>query len=99
MIKSTLGAIAALSLLASPAAVLAQDSEDGEETILANRTFSKINYDKTEDRENVWLLDLSSGERVTIRLMPEWAPSHVERIKTYHIDPMLWESSGSSPWG
>ena len=82
MIKSTLGAIAALSLLASPAAVLAQDSEDGEDTILANRTFSKINYDKTEDRENVWLLDLSNGERVTIRLMPEWAPSHVERIKT-----------------
>ena len=32
--------------------------------------------------ENVLYLDLSNGGRVTIRLMPEWAPSHVERIKT-----------------
>ena len=27
-------------------------------------------------------LDLSSGGRVTIRLMPQWAPNHVERVKT-----------------
>jgi cyclophilin family peptidyl-prolyl cis-trans isomerase len=32
--------------------------------------------------ENVLYLDLSNGGRVGIRLMPEWAPSHVERIKT-----------------
>ncbi len=29
-----------------------------------------------------WYLDLSSGDRVAIRLMPDWAPDHVERIKT-----------------
>jgi cyclophilin family peptidyl-prolyl cis-trans isomerase len=31
--------------------------------------------------ENVLLLDLSNGGRVGIRLMPQWAPRHVERIK------------------
>ena len=35
-----------------------------------------------EDLENILLLDLSNGERVAIRLMPSWAPSHVERVKT-----------------
>jgi cyclophilin family peptidyl-prolyl cis-trans isomerase len=34
------------------------------------------------DPENTWLLDLSSGGRVTIRLRPDVAPKMVERIKT-----------------
>ena len=33
------------------------------------------------DPENTWLLDLSSGGRVTIRLRPDAAPKMVERIK------------------
>ena len=32
--------------------------------------------------ENVLYLDLSNGGRVAIRLMPQWAPAHVERIKS-----------------
>ncbi|WP_240330834.1 peptidylprolyl isomerase [Sphingorhabdus sp. Alg239-R122] len=32
--------------------------------------------------ENMLYLDLSTGGRVTIKLVPEWAPTHVERIKT-----------------
>jgi len=32
--------------------------------------------------ENVWVLDLSDGGRVTIQLRPDHAPGHVERIKT-----------------
>ncbi len=32
--------------------------------------------------ENMLRLDLSTGGSVTIRLQPEWAPNHVERIKT-----------------
>ncbi len=32
--------------------------------------------------ENTLLLDLSNGGRVSIRLVPQWAPAHVERIKT-----------------
>ncbi|MDF7777045.1 peptidylprolyl isomerase [Sphingomonas sp. AOB5] len=34
------------------------------------------------DPENTWILDLSSGGRVTIRLRPDVAPKMVERIKT-----------------
>jgi hypothetical protein len=41
-----------------------------------------VNFDPTQDLENILYLDLSNGGRVAIRLMPEWAPNHVERIKT-----------------
>jgi peptidylprolyl isomerase len=41
-----------------------------------------VNPDPAHDPENVLLLDLSNGGRVTIRLMPDWAPGHVARIKT-----------------
>ncbi|WP_052507962.1 peptidylprolyl isomerase [Sphingomonas hengshuiensis] len=34
------------------------------------------------DPENTWVLDLSTGGRVTIRLRPDVAPKMVERIKT-----------------
>ncbi|MGE5720978.1 MAG: peptidylprolyl isomerase [Sphingomonadales bacterium] len=34
------------------------------------------------DPENAWVLDLSTGGRVTIQLRPDVAPNHVERIKT-----------------
>ncbi|WP_066527729.1 MULTISPECIES: peptidylprolyl isomerase [Alphaproteobacteria] len=46
------------------------------------RTYAPINYDSAVDPENVWVLDLSNGQRVKIRLMADWAPGHVERIKT-----------------
>ncbi len=42
----------------------------------------RVNFDVEEDKENILLLDLSTGERVAIRLVPQWAPNHVERIKT-----------------
>jgi len=32
--------------------------------------------------ENTWVLDLSTGGRVTIQLRPDKAPNHVERVKT-----------------
>ncbi len=38
------------------------------------------------DLENILYLDLSNGTRVAIRLVPEWAPSHVARIKTLARD-------------
>lgn len=41
-----------------------------------------VNADPAQDPENVLVLDLSNGRRVLIRLMPQWAPNHVERIKT-----------------
>jgi len=41
-----------------------------------------INPDPAVEPENILVLDLSNGGRVLIRLMPQWAPGHVERIKT-----------------
>ena len=41
-----------------------------------------VNPDPAVAPENIVYLDLSNGGRVTLRLMPEWAPGHVERIKT-----------------
>ncbi|WP_350175705.1 peptidylprolyl isomerase [Erythrobacter sp.] len=61
-----------------------QEAEEEREDVTpaGPRLYEPINYDMKEDPENVWLLDLSNGERVAIRLMPDWAPNHVERIKT-----------------
>jgi peptidylprolyl isomerase len=81
----------ALSLVLAPGAALAQDDvagppDEGAETSAstppANALRIKIDYDQTSDLENLLLLDLSNGQRVPIRLMKEWAPNHVERIKT-----------------
>ena len=41
-----------------------------------------IDADPSHDPENVLVLDLSNGGRVDIRLKPQWAPAHIERIKT-----------------
>ncbi len=43
---------------------------------------AKVDADIAHDPDNVLLLDLSTGGRVAIRLMPQWAPHHVERLKT-----------------
>ena len=40
-----------------------------------------IDADPSHDPENVLVLDLSNGGRVDIRLKPQWAPAHVERVK------------------
>ena len=81
----------ALSLTLVPAAALAQDDDVGppDEGVDAAAAPApkaqmriKIDYDQTSDLDNLLYLDLSNGERVPIRLMPDWAPNHVERIKT-----------------
>ncbi|MFC3174342.1 peptidylprolyl isomerase [Novosphingobium bradum] len=41
-----------------------------------------VDIDPSHDPDDVLYLDLSNGGRVAIRLMPAWAPGHVERIKT-----------------
>ena len=69
------GALAAMAL--TPAA--AQDAPAAAE---APRTYAPVDFDIASDPENILLLDLSNGRRVAIRLMPDWAPNHVERIKT-----------------
>ena len=91
MKKLTLGVFATLAMLAAPSAGFAQetdrdmvDDEDREATAEAvdRRTYPPVNFDETVDRDDIWVLDLSNGERVQIRLMEEWAPQHVNRIKT-----------------
>jgi len=41
-----------------------------------------VDVDPSHVPEDVLWLDLSNGGRVAIRLMSQWAPNHVERIKT-----------------
>ena len=72
------GALAALALVSAPA--LAQDA--AAPAPAAPRTYAPLVYDIAADPENILLLDLSTGRRVAIRLMADWAPNHVERIKT-----------------
>lgn len=68
---------AALLLAASPAA-----AKDAPAPAQPAPLPTLVDMDPTHDAENVVYLDLSNGGRVTIRLMPQWAPNHVERIKT-----------------
>jgi len=90
-------AFAAFLLFATPYAVIAQqqpddtaaaatvaaDEKDGDAPVAKPAgSYQPINYDAAVDPENIWVLDLSNGQRIKIRLMAEWAPGHVERIKT-----------------
>jgi cyclophilin family peptidyl-prolyl cis-trans isomerase len=72
----SLGLAAVLATMTTPAP--AQD----EAAAAPQPMSAAVNPDPTHDPENVLLLDLSNGQRVTIRLMPSWAPNHVERVKT-----------------
>ena len=58
-----------------------KDEDEDDDTPAAPRVYAPINYDVTADPENIWVLDLSNGQRVKVRLQNDWAPSHVERIK------------------
>jgi peptidylprolyl isomerase len=58
------------------------DDEDEEAKPAAVKSYAAINYDTAADPDNIWVLDLSNGQRVKIRLQADWAPGHVERIKT-----------------
>ena len=96
MIRPFLTSAAALIAIATPSALYAQDAEPqteaeaeaaGDEAAEAEqpeerRFYPPIEYDPSVDPDDVWVLDLSNGERIKIRLMDEWAPDHVERIKT-----------------
>ncbi len=84
MFRTSISLAAFSALALTPAA--AQEAADGEQTAAQetaqNDVYAALNYNLNEDRENILLLDLSNGERVAIRLMPDWAPDHVTRVKT-----------------
>ena len=73
-----LALFSALLAAAAPAAVAAQDANAAPAPAIP----LSVDPDQSHDLENIWYLDLSNGKRVAIRLMPQWAPNHVERIKT-----------------
>jgi cyclophilin family peptidyl-prolyl cis-trans isomerase len=77
LVPTMMGAMMGLALAASPA--LAKKKEPVTAAPVALPT--AIDTDITHEPENVLLLDLSDGGRVAIRLMPQWAPTHVARIK------------------
>jgi len=78
--------IAAAALFASTGllapALAAKDKTPAPVTPAAPALPTAVDADQSHQPENVLILDLSNGGRVAIRLMPEWAPHHVERIKT-----------------
>lgn len=73
------GFLAALSLAAAPAMAKPKPAPVAPPAPQLN---PYIDTDPGHDPDNVLVLDLSNGGRVLIRLMPSWAPGHVERIKT-----------------
>ncbi|WP_232492288.1 peptidylprolyl isomerase [Novosphingobium kaempferiae] len=74
------------ALVAAPAFAKDKDKKDKDAAAEVTPTpaplSTVIDTDASHDPDNVLLLDLSDGGRVAIRLMPQWAPHHVERIKT-----------------
>ena len=68
-----------LSLSASP--VIAAQTQ-APQPVAAPALNPVVSTDVAVDPDNILVLDLSNGGRVLIRLMPQWAPNHVERIKT-----------------
>lgn len=79
MLKTFFSAAALAMLVATPS--FAQDEEAAPAPRPAS-AYAQIDYNLQDDRDNILMLDLSNGKRVAIRLMPDWAPHHVERIKT-----------------
>ncbi len=78
MIKRLIAAGALASLMLVPAMpAAAQDQAEAQ-----RRIYAPIDYDTAADLENILYLDLSNGQRVAVRLMEDWAPNHVARIKT-----------------
>jgi peptidylprolyl isomerase len=94
MIKFFASALALLLVLV-PAAAFAQDTagktEENPDAVKIDpkaiaaptaTTLPAVDFDQTHDLDNILYLDLSNGQRVAIRLVPQWAPQTVERIKT-----------------
>ena len=76
--RSLMALIAGVVMVASPAVAKSKAPIATPATTLP----TVVDTDPTHTPEDVLLLDLSNGGSVAIRLMPTWAPAHVERIKT-----------------
>jgi cyclophilin family peptidyl-prolyl cis-trans isomerase len=72
-------ALLGMSLLSAP---LAAQQKDAAPAAAPAPMSAYVDPDPAKDPENILVLDLSNGGRVMIRMMPAWAPGHVDRIKT-----------------
>jgi peptidylprolyl isomerase len=77
LVPTLMGMMMGLALNASPAFAKKKEPVTPAPTALS----TAVDADIAHEPENVLLLDLSDGGRVAIRLMPQWAPTHVARIK------------------
>jgi cyclophilin family peptidyl-prolyl cis-trans isomerase len=73
----TTSALAQEAAPAAPAVAAAVPAPAAAPVVLS----ALVDPDQTHEPQNILALDLSNGGRVLIRLMPAWAPGHVERIK------------------
>lgn len=78
--RSVIALAIGLSLLSTPA--LAKKKDKAPVTPPAPVISTFVDPNPAVDPGNVLALDLSNGGRVLIRMMPQWAPNHVERVKT-----------------
>jgi peptidylprolyl isomerase len=81
MFKKLAIAMLTLSLAMAPGAAMAKKKDKDVGLAKPTRVYAPVDFNVVNDPENVLLLDLSNGQRVAIRLMPDWAPNHVARIK------------------
>ncbi|WP_133365201.1 peptidylprolyl isomerase [Qipengyuania sediminis] len=87
MLKALFACVTLAALAAAPAQAIGKRKDAAAQAVApadpaALGVYAPVNFDLTQDRENILLLDLSNGQRVAIRLMPQWAPEHVARVKT-----------------
>jgi cyclophilin family peptidyl-prolyl cis-trans isomerase len=73
--------ILGFALASSPALAKKPKPEDVVKSNTASLS-TAVDLDVSQGPDDVLYLDLSSGGRIAIRLVPQWAPNHVERIKS-----------------
>lgn len=101
-----LAALATLSIALPAAAQKAPEDKPvnliPRERIMSDRAPAPV-LPTAPDPENTWLLDLSDGGRVTIRLRPDVAPQMVERIKVltrrHFYDGIIFHRVNDAPEG
>ena len=76
-IRNLFLALSASALLATPLAAQDGTLTEGAGGKIPIAADARLDH----DLQNILYLDLSNGARVAIRLVPEWAPAHVARIK------------------
>ena len=78
--RSLIALAVGLTLVSVP--VYAKKAPPLAQTAPASPVSALVDPNVEHEPDNVLYLDLSTGGRVAIRLVPAWAPAHIERIKS-----------------